>query len=1048
MITLHTSNKLKILSDTFLTKIIKNSTSIFDKDIVVVQSQMMKEWLSLEIAKKFGICANINFLFPNDFFLYVSKFFTQKNEQSIPTIDVMTWQIMRLLQNFIELKREEFKPVKNYINLKDSASFKKSYQISRELAKLFDRYTIFRTDIIEDWENGKSTNFQAILWRSLIEENKNSILTLFHKIKKNSIIKNNMPQQATIFGLSYLPPFYMNFFDTISKFMNIDFFLLKPSCHYWGDFVSKAEKKRILTNKQHSERLHIEEKNRILESMGRQARDFFETILEFNWVEKENYIENSDNNLLSKIQNDILHLREREEKEKILDNSIQIHSVHNIVREVEVLYDFILSAIEENKNLKTSDIIVVAQDIETYIPYIEFVFSNSKIPFFDKEIEKKSHIIEVFLNLLDITTTRFESNKVLYFIESVKKNFSFKDEDIELIKLWIEELNIRWGFDAESKKDISLPATRENTWSYGIDRLLLGYFMKSEQDKTFLDILPFDNVEGNKSIVLGNFIEFLTKLSNLNKSLKISRDLKKWQIFLNSIFDDFIFDKNTEETKIIKSIINNLEREFNASNFTDKIDISVIKTHIKDKINNVDLSRGFLRNGITFSSMLKSRSIPFKVVCLLGMDSSYPRVEKKLNFDLMTKKYRKGDKSKVFDDAHLFLEALLSAEEKFYVSYVGYSEKDNSPKAPSIFVTDMLNYIRKNFTGISNLEVFHKLHAFSPSYFDGTNENLFSYSSENRELAESLFSYSNKKSELTENFLKGKLQEADNFDLPQSFKELSIKDFCSFFKHPAKYFIEKRLDIYFKERIETDVLDKEPFKIEAGLDKYLINKSALSYKKNKKSFQSFYNTKKNEGVLPHTKIGKIEALKSFKQATSLFKKAEKFSTMENEKEIEIAISINDFQVSGKIGSIFDKKCIIFKSGKIKIKDKLEACILNLFLSTQKNIITETILIGIDATLIFPNFEEEAEEILKTLIKKYEEGLKAPLHFFPEFSNQYFKSRKKEEKFIGLQSNWFKEDKFNPFSENQNIYNKVAFKNQNPIDEEFIKNSNDIFALFF
>lgn len=96
------------------------------------------------------------------------------------------------------------------------------------------------------------------------------------------------------------------------------------------------------------------------------------------------------------------------------------------------------------------------------------------------------------------------------------------------------------------------------------------------------------------------------------------------------------------------------------------------------------------------------RSIPFKVVCLLGMnDGVYPRQLAPLGFDLMSQKPKRGDRSRRDDDRYLFLEALISAQQKLYISYIGRSIQDNSERFPSVLVqeTDRLHRAKSLSTG-------------------------------------------------------------------------------------------------------------------------------------------------------------------------------------------------------------------------------------------------------------------------------------------------------------------------------------------------------------
>ena len=191
---------------------------------------------------------------------------------------------------------------------------------------------------------------------------------------------------------------------------------------------------------------------------------------------------------------------------------------------------------------------------------------------------------------------------------------------------------------------------------------------------------------------------------------------------------------------VIRRTISDLASKQEASGFREKVGLEVIKSYLRTRLEGEGFGFGFLSGGMTFCAMLPMRSIPFKVVCLMGMnDDSYPRQTKSLGFDLMAKNPRPGDRSRRKDDRYLFLETLLSARERLHISYVGQSIQDNSPRPPSVLVSELLDYIDQGYELqdgkiLEHVVVKHRLQAFSPEYFKKS-EKLISYSAENYEAA-------------------------------------------------------------------------------------------------------------------------------------------------------------------------------------------------------------------------------------------------------------------------------------------------------------------------
>ena len=108
-----------------------------------------------------------------------------------------------------------------------------------------------------------------------------------------------------------------------------------------------------------------------------------------------------------------------------------------------------------------------------------------------------------------------------------------------------------------------------------------------------------------------------------------------------------------------------------------------MRSLLEEQLDRARLNAAFLSGGITFCEHVPMRAIPFRVVCLLGMDDeSFPRSSARASFDLMQNP-RLGDRNLRDDDRQLFLEALLSARDALLVTYVGQSAQDDSVRPAS-----------------------------------------------------------------------------------------------------------------------------------------------------------------------------------------------------------------------------------------------------------------------------------------------------------------------------------------------------------------------------
>jgi len=759
-----TSNRLEMLAKQ-LSRIIGKPVgstlpSPLSREIIVVQSKGIERWLSMELARHNSISANIFFPFPNTCLNEVfKKLMPDMPEESLFDPDVMTFRIMDILPECRH--RSGFESIKKY--LADDKSKQKLFQLSEKISETFDQYLVFRPDIIFKWEEGKEDHWQAKLWRELISGNENQHRawlrkTLIQKVRDRSDKISDLPGRIFIFGISYLPPFHTQVFAELSSVVQVNFFVLNPCMVYWADIVSEKEKSRIkrqyVAGASALDELHLETGNSLLASMGKQGRDFFELISGFDCESYELFEDQAEYDMLSCVQSDILYLRDRKHaKNKFLinietDTSIQVHSCHSPMREIEVLHDNLLAMLEKNPDLKPKDIVVMTPDIETYAPFIHAVFdaqayASLRIPFSiaDRSIKKESRIIDSFLSILDLKNSRLGADQVISLLESlgIKEKFEMTESDMQIVRGWINDTRIRWGIDAISRTSLNLPAFHENTWRAGIDRMLLGYAMPGHERDMFCGILPYDNIEGNEVKILGRLLEFLDRVFKCVNNLSQPKTLSGWHDALNSIIDRFLprnDDDIEREIEFIRHVINDILRIQELSDFDENIDIEVIKTYLETHFERENLGAGFIAGGVTFCAILPMRSIPFEVVCLVGMNNdAFPRDSKTLSFDIIAKYPKPGDRLRRNDDKYLFLEALISARKKLYISYVGQSIEDNTQVPPSVVVSELLDYIKEGFYVpeqciLDHVITKHRLQAFSPEYFKG-NSKLFSYAEEN-----------------------------------------------------------------------------------------------------------------------------------------------------------------------------------------------------------------------------------------------------------------------------------------------------------------------------
>ena len=1084
-----TSNKLEILAEQ-LARIIKTpGPSVLSPEIIVVQSTGMARWISLELARHNGICANMRFPFPNTFLEEIA-------EQTMPEFgepvslspDQMTFKLMKIIPQCTPTPG--FERLKAY--LAEDASHLKRLQLSSKLADIYDQYLVFRPEMVLRWEKNSQgaaethpeDKWQAQLWRELIqgEGSRHRVRLqrdLITKLNTEPARFKNLPDRVFIFGISYMPLFHMEAFFALSKRLELNFFLLNPCREYWGDIVSEKQMQQIrrkyLQSADVPAELHLEEGNRLLASMGVHGKDFFTVISGFDFEMREIYQDPECTDLLSCIQSDILNLRERRtaqssEDGRIVplispapvkhiddcDTSIQIHSCHSPMREIQVLQDNLLAMFEADPHLRPKDIVVMAPDIEVYAPYIQAVFDTQpverlRIPYSiaDQSARGQGRLIDGFFSFLDLKGSRFSAARVMRLLESpgVREKFGLDQTDIENIERWIRDTRIRWGIDGAHRQQMGLPVISENTWSAGIQRLLLGYALPGKNRLMFNGILPYDKVEGGEVQSFGKFLDFMDAVFRYSGELTRPRQLQQWGSFLKSLLEDLFLLQEETETQIqnLRNIFDDLGKRQTESALDEELEFELIRFYLDKRLNKPSFGSGFMTGGVTFCAMLPMRSIPFKVICLLGMDSDvFPRENQPLTFDLIAKHPRPGDRSRRDDDKYLFLESIISARKKLYISYVGQSIQDNSRIPPSVLVSELLDTIEKGFklSGKNILEhvvTLHRLQAFSPQYFkkDGS---LFSYSLENRDAA-AFLPKNDETAPLINSALPLTLPEKEEL---QSF---DIETLIQFFSNPVRFLLQQRLGIYLEEAAGLTAR-REDFELNP-LDEYLVGQNLVNAAMEGRDLNDYRPIQTAMGQLPHGKVGRFY----YNQLSNDVERfVSKIGSLKNRKiagPLEVQIEMGESVLHARLPEIYDCGLLQVRYAKQRAQDLLRIWIYHLVYceAAPKESDPRSSILFKNAGWQFKPVDGHLK-ILLDLFKMFIAGLKKPLHLFPgsslEYVQQQAKGKSSATALILARKKWQGSGDF-ARGESADPYYDICFKTTDPLDQAFEDVSKAVFG---
>ncbi|MCY4329623.1 MAG: exodeoxyribonuclease V subunit gamma, partial [Endozoicomonadaceae bacterium] len=781
-----------------------------------------------------------------------------------------------------------------------------------------------------------------------------------------------------------------------------------PSQFYWGDVSSQHYHLQTQDDLQFSADFVNEEANSLLASMGKLGRDYHDLLSDIQAQEDDRFIDpiTTENktlavppSLLQQIQSHIFNLTEPDEAVTLPseDDSVTINSCHSVLREVEIVHDYLLSVLEKNPDLTPKDIIVMTPDVETYSAPIQAVFSGASaqrfIPFAisDRNARREHPLLETLLNLLSCDQTRCTITDVMTILEvpAVMRRYNIQPEQLAVLHQWIAESGIRWGLDCYHKQQLGLPEQLQNTWEFGLQRLLLGYAFKG-QDILYDEILPVEDIEGSDAVLSGALADFITDLTQLSRSLQKARTAEQWMLLICQVLETFFLadEKEKPVLQIVRNLLTDFCEQIENAGFKYPVAHAVMLEWLTDHLDSHKMSQRFLGGKVNVCTLMPMRSIPFKVICILGMnDGDYPRTIAPGSFDLISKFPRKGDRSRRDDDRYLFLEALLAAESYLYISYTGRNIKDNTERPPSVLLSEFLDYCQRHFNpdGQKQWVTEHPLQPFSPEYFD-KRSSLFTYA------AQWLVPATTTLTGETSSFIKD--LSLPVLPLPE---QTELEQLITFYRHPCKYFFQQRLNIHF-EKLETLPKDDEPFDF-TGLDNFHLQSILLDHQLRDVPSEHSIQILKASGKLPHPPFDKIK-LEQIRKSLQPWVEEIKSLLTDPQEAQKVCLTVGSTRITGWIKDIYNHRLIRYHPGKVKSKLLVSGLIEHLIWCAGGKHLEETVLFYLPATakeqscIRLPRFSQQFSlAALEKLVHGYQRGLNEPLPFIPEVSTTWILSAK-------------------------------------------------------
>jgi len=752
-------------------------------EVFLVQSNGMKHWLEQGLAHDvdgLGICAGTQIELPSSFLWQAYR--AVLGSAAVPAHlpfdkQALVWRLFRLLATDL-VRDARFAPLQHY--LADDGDGRRRFQLAQQVADVLDGYQQYRADWLAAWEQGDDSAvdadnaWQPALWRALREDvgvvyaqtSRAAVHAAFESAMRalpaDAPRPAGLPPRLVVFGISALPLQTVRALAELGRVCQVLMVVQNPCRYHWAHVVEDRELLARLARHRLPLRADLalhDEAPALLASWGKQGRDYLHLLDEFDETETHRHLlaraevftdpvelareQGRPVTRLARLQSAILNLDPPPQLPEPLDDdgSLMLVTAHSAQREVEVLHDRLLALLDADATLTPRDILVMVPEMSGFTAHIQAVFGRfarehpRHLPYSIADTTPREQpLVKALERLLHLPESRitFADWLALFEVPAVRRRFGLGDADVEALRGWLDDAVVRWGLDGPHRVALGLPADmaslEQNSWASGLRRLLLGYAVAG--DTPWENVLPVPGIGGLGAARIGALAQWLDATEATLQQLRDPKSPADWAATLNPLLAQYFDDSDEADARTLRRLREQLETWqglCDAAQLQEPLPLAVVRDHWLAQMETAGLGQRFFGGGVQFATLMPMRSIPFRVVCLLGMnDGDYPRRAQARDFDLMTTSWRPGDRSRREDDRYLFLEALLCARERVVISWVGHRATDNVALPPSVVVGQLQDELKRRFTPVEP-PVPQPLQPFSREYFDPATSTYVTY---------------------------------------------------------------------------------------------------------------------------------------------------------------------------------------------------------------------------------------------------------------------------------------------------------------------------------
>ena len=947
----------------------------FVQEVVIVPAKGVERWLTQRLSHRLGVgtdeagaeradgvCAGVRFLNPSS----LVSLLLDRERDDVWDPDRLVWPLLDVVDD--SLDEAWCATLATHLGHRldgEEAAMRRDrrWSVARRLAGLFASYARQRPGLVTDWREGRDTDgaggvlpedltWQAELWRRVVERVGEPAPDVRHAAALTLLRAGgddlDLPARVSLFGHTRLPATEVELLAALASHREVHLWLPQPSPRLWDDLagiggVVAREDDTSATRVGHP----------LLASLGRDTRELRRVL---DLPARDHAVDDTGGaaprSLLGWLQHDLRvnHAPSSDEQaaRRLADDdrSLQVHACHGPARQVEVLREVLVGLLEDDPTLEPRDIVVMCPDVETYAPLVSAAFGLAdvveetgrpavghpahrlRVRLADRALTSTNPLLALAADLVELAGGRVTASAVLDLASSepCRRRFALSDDDLARVTRWVAQSGIRWGVDGAQRGRFSMQGFEQNTWRVGLDRVLLGVAMSGDQHRRLGRGLPLDDVASSDVDLVGRFAELVDRLAACIEALEAAEEVGTW---MDALADGVrsLSDVDRDAAWQVPQLERELARvtasaeRAGSTRYSPRLRLADVRALLASRLGGRPTRSNFRTGTLTVCTMVPMRSVPHRVVCLVGLDDGvFPRTTTADGDDVLARTPLTGERDVRSEDRQLLLDAVLAASETVVITYTGANEHSGAGRPPAVPLGEVLDAADRTVAGPVRERVLvrHPLQGHDPrNLVPGA---LVAGSAE-------AFSFDRSALAGARAAAGERVRPPALLDGPlaaRSTGEVSLADLKAFYVHPVRSFLRGRLEVGVP--LEPDeVGDAMPVELDA-LEKWGVGDRLLTALLAGEDAEAVMTAEQLRGTLPPYLLG-IGALGTVVEDAQRLLNATADLRTGEARSVDVAVDLGGGRVlSGTVAGVHGNKLVSLGFSRLKPRQRLSTWI--------------------------------------------------------------------------------------------------------------------------